>query len=124
MVPGHPVDTFRRENQALGAAVAGFRQALATAAADTNGQPAGPDVANGLRAHPRGAAFVAPSGSLTAAQLQGLLGVLPVEVTFVDADDRVRYSSEGAGRIFERSRAILGRHAPPGRFRPVEFGGS
>ena len=50
-----------------------------------------------------------PTGALSTAQLRGLLGVLPVDLTFVDADDRVRYFSEGPTRIFARSKAILGR---------------
>ena len=63
-------------------------------------------------------ALVFPTGALTSDQVRGLLQVLPVDVTFVDADDRVRYFSEGPARIFARSRAILGRkvqrcHPPP-----------
>jgi DUF438 domain-containing protein len=54
-------------------------------------------------------AVVFPTGALTPDQVRGLLQVLPVDVTFVDADDRVRYFSEGPARIFARSRAILGR---------------
>jgi hypothetical protein len=50
-----------------------------------------------------------PTGALTFAQLRGLLGVLPVDLTFVDAEDRVRFFSEGPSRIFARSKAILGR---------------
>jgi DUF438 domain-containing protein len=50
-----------------------------------------------------------PTGALTPAQLRALLAVLPVDLTFVDAEDRVRYFSEGPARIFARSKAILGR---------------
>lgn len=50
-----------------------------------------------------------PTGSLTLEQLKGLFANLPVDITFVDADDRVRYFSQGPERIFGRSRAILGR---------------
>jgi len=53
--------------------------------------------------------LVFPTGALTPEQIQGLLGTLPVDLTFVDADDRVRYFSEGPGRVFARSKAILGR---------------
>lgn len=49
------------------------------------------------------------TGSLTFEQLQGILGVLPVDLTFVDAEDRVRYFSHGPDRVFARSKAILGR---------------
>jgi len=40
---------------------------------------------------PRDQAVVFPTGALTFDQLRGILGALPVDVTFVDADDRVRY---------------------------------
>jgi DUF438 domain-containing protein len=50
-----------------------------------------------------------PTGTLTPEQLQGLLAALPVELTFVDADDNVRYFSEGPEQIFKRSKVILGR---------------
>jgi DUF438 domain-containing protein len=53
--------------------------------------------------------LVFPTGALTLAQLRGLFAALPVDLTFVDADDRVRYFSEGPDRVFARSKAILGR---------------
>jgi DUF438 domain-containing protein len=53
--------------------------------------------------------LVFPTGAITPAQLRGLLTVLPLDLTFVDAQDRVRYFSEGPSRIFARSKAILGR---------------
>jgi DUF438 domain-containing protein len=53
--------------------------------------------------------LIFPTGALTPEQLRGLLTVLPLDLTFVDAQDRVRYFSEGPSRIFARSKAILGR---------------
>lgn len=50
-----------------------------------------------------------PTGNLTIEQLTALFSALPVDITFVDADDRVRFFSEGPARVFARSRAILGR---------------
>lgn len=50
-----------------------------------------------------------PSGSFTTAQLQAVLNTIPFDITFVDADDTVRYFSEGRERIFARTRAIIGR---------------
>jgi DUF438 domain-containing protein len=50
-----------------------------------------------------------PSGSFTPAQLQAVLNTIPFDITFVDADDTVRYFSEGRERIFARTRAIVGR---------------
>jgi DUF438 domain-containing protein len=49
------------------------------------------------------------TGSLTKAQLDGLLNTLPVDVTFVDANDTVRYFSKPETRIFVRGKAIIGR---------------
>jgi DUF438 domain-containing protein len=49
------------------------------------------------------------TGSLTKVQLDGLLDTLPVDVTFVDADDTVRYFSKPETRIFVRTKAIIGR---------------
>ena len=48
-------------------------------------------------------------GALTPAQLDLMLKALPVDVTFVDANDEVRYFSQGRERIFPRSPAIIGR---------------
>ncbi|GIU80471.1 MAG: hypothetical protein KatS3mg005_3709 [Bryobacteraceae bacterium] len=59
-----------------------------------------------------------PTGSLTLQQLLAIFRTLPVDLTFVDADDRVAFYSEGPDRIFARSRAILGRkvqHCHPPR---------
>lgn len=56
-----------------------------------------------------GRAIQLPSGHLSLEQLRALLSALPVDLTFVDADDRVAFFSEGQERIFARSRAILGR---------------
>jgi uncharacterized protein len=50
-----------------------------------------------------------PSGNLSFEQLLGLFNNLPVDITFVDAEDRVAFFSEGPERVFARSRAILGR---------------
>jgi len=58
---------------------------------------------------PAAQAVAFPSGTLTFQQLLGLFSVLPVDLTFVDAEDRVAYFSEGPERVFERSRAIIGR---------------
>ncbi len=50
-----------------------------------------------------------PSGSFTVGELTAILNTLPVDITFVDTDDTVRYFSQGKHRIFDRNRAILGR---------------
>lgn len=48
-------------------------------------------------------------GVLTAEQINLLLNHLPVDVTYVDENDEVRFFSAGPERIFERARAVIGR---------------
>jgi DUF438 domain-containing protein len=49
------------------------------------------------------------SGSLERSILDSILKSLPVDITFVDSDNRVRYFSNGGARVFPRSPAIIGR---------------
>ncbi|MGQ9601986.1 MAG: DUF438 domain-containing protein [Candidatus Bipolaricaulia bacterium] len=49
------------------------------------------------------------SGSLSKEELEALLNALPVEITFVDKDDTVRYFNQPKERIFTRTKAVLGR---------------
>ena len=49
------------------------------------------------------------TGGLTLEQVNLMLTHLPVDLTFVDENDRVAYYSEGPERIFPRSPAIIGR---------------
>ncbi|MBE0659830.1 MAG: DUF438 domain-containing protein [Bryobacteraceae bacterium] len=50
-----------------------------------------------------------PTGTLALKQMIALFNTLPVDITFVDASDRVAFFSEGPDRVFARSRAIIGR---------------
>ncbi len=50
-----------------------------------------------------------PTGELTPHELEAVLNTLPVDITFVDADDTVRYFSASKERIFVRTPAVLGR---------------
>ena len=50
-----------------------------------------------------------PTGSFKLDELIAAFKTMPFDLTFVDRDDTVRYFSPGADRIFDRSRAILGR---------------
>lgn len=54
-------------------------------------------------------ALVFPTGSLTLEQLKAIFATLPVDLTFVDADDRVRFFTEGRNRVFVRAKAVIGR---------------
>ncbi len=49
------------------------------------------------------------TGSLTREQLDGLINALPVDITFIDADDAVRYFNKPEKRFFVRTKAVLGR---------------
>ncbi len=49
------------------------------------------------------------TGSLTLKQIDLMLTHLPVDVTYVDENDEVRYFTQGRERIFDRSPAIIGR---------------
>jgi uncharacterized protein len=49
------------------------------------------------------------TGVLTTEQIDLMLRALPVDVTFVDEYDEVRYFTQGRERIFQRSPAIIGR---------------
>ncbi len=50
-----------------------------------------------------------PSGSLSPKEIQHILNTIPFDLTFVGADDCVKYFTQGRERIFDRNRAIIGR---------------
>ena len=56
-----------------------------------------------------GGALELDVGTLSAQQLNAVLRTLPVEITFVDDQDTVRYYSDTPKRIFPRSRGVIGR---------------
>lgn len=49
------------------------------------------------------------TGILSLKQLELMLNHLPVDITFIDKDDVVRYFSHGKERIFARTKAVIGR---------------
>jgi len=65
------------------------------------------------------------TGALSQKQMDLMLTHLPVDVTFVDEHDNVRYFSQGRERIFDRSPAIIGREVtkchPPQSVNRVEI---
>lgn len=65
-----------------------------------------------------------PTGVFSTAELTHLLDTLPVDITFVDKDDTVKYFSQSAERIFPRTKAIIGRKVsnchPPASVHVVE----
>lgn len=73
----------------------------------------GRSYAPALVAKPQASAGLGPielsAGRLTVAQLRALLCTLPIDLTFVDDDDRVAFFNEGGLRLFSRTQEILGR---------------
>ncbi|MEM3577811.1 MAG: DUF438 domain-containing protein [Candidatus Bathyarchaeia archaeon] len=49
------------------------------------------------------------TGTLTKEELEALLNALPVDITFVDKDDTVRYFNKAEKRVFVRTKAVIGR---------------
>ena len=58
------------------------------------------------------------SGAFNIDELEALFKHLPIDITFVDKDDKVRFFSHSPNRVFERNRSIIGRDVrmchPPG----------
>lgn len=50
-----------------------------------------------------------PTGILSVDQLEHMMNHLPVDITFIDENDVVRYFSHGKERIFARTKAVIGR---------------
>lgn len=65
-----------------------------------------------------------PSGFFSTRELEAVLNTLPSDVTFVGADGKVHYFSEGKTRVFPRTRSIIGRDVenchPPKSLHVVE----
>lgn len=72
-------------------------------------QPPQPDEGPGPAAVFEAEGIDLGTGVLTLEQLRQLFATLPVDLTFVDHGDRVRFFSEGPDRIFTRSPVIIGR---------------
>ena len=69
-------------------------------------------------------AVVLSSGAFDIDELEALFLHLPVDITFVDKNDKVRFFSHSPNRVFERNRSIIGRDVrmchPPGSVHIVE----
>jgi len=50
-----------------------------------------------------------PTGTLSKDEVEAILDSLPVDVTFVDKEDTVKYFSKSKERIFVRTEAVIGR---------------
>lgn len=64
------------------------------------------------------------TGFFTNEELETMLNTLPVDITFVDKDNRVKYFSQGKERIFARTKSVIGRTVenchPPASVHVVE----
>lgn len=64
------------------------------------------------------------TGRLTPEQVNAILTNIPIDITFVDENDRVLYFSQGRERIFTRTKSIIGRRVqnchPPESVHMVE----
>ncbi|MBK8884657.1 MAG: DUF438 domain-containing protein [Bacteroidales bacterium] len=64
------------------------------------------------------------TGSFNPDELEAIFRTLPVDLTFVDKDDKVKFFSLGPDRVFTRNRAIIGRDVrmchPPSSVHVVE----
>jgi PAS domain S-box-containing protein len=49
------------------------------------------------------------TGTLSKEEMESVLNSLPVDITFVDKDDTVRYFNQSKGRIFLRTKTVIGR---------------
>lgn len=72
-------------------------------------KPAGIEPENINEAQKEGGHIQLPTGGFSAEELLAILNTLPVDMTFVDRNDKVKYFSQSADRIFQRNRAILNR---------------
>ncbi|MFO7574588.1 MAG: DUF438 domain-containing protein [Bacteroidales bacterium] len=64
------------------------------------------------------------TGSFEPDEMETLFSTLPIDITFVDKNDKVKFFSHGPDRVFARNRAILGRDVrmchPPSSVNIVE----
>jgi PAS domain S-box-containing protein len=49
------------------------------------------------------------TGSLSKEEAEAILDTLPVDISFIDKDDRVKYFNKAEKRIFVRTKAVIGR---------------
>jgi DUF438 domain-containing protein len=81
-------------------------------------------VRTGEIAYNTGNNILLATGSFNLNELETLFRSLPIDITFVDKDDKVKFFSLGPDRVFTRNRAIIGRDVrmchPPSSVHIVE----
>lgn len=63
----------------------------------------------GEAASRRGLALPFEMGSLSHSEIEAILNTLPVDVSFIDIDDSVKYFNQPEKRIFVRTKSVIGR---------------
>jgi len=71
--------------------------------------PPAPEVERKTGAAKEGDLIRLETGTFSPKELEAVLDSLPVDITFVDKDDTVRYFNQTKDRIFVRSKAVIGR---------------
>jgi DUF438 domain-containing protein len=56
-----------------------------------------------------GPSILFETGKLSIKDLQGIFNTLPVDITFVNKEDKVQFYSDSGDRIFARTKAVIGR---------------
>ncbi|HRY52985.1 MAG TPA: DUF438 domain-containing protein [Spirochaetia bacterium] len=79
-----------------------LQAAVAAAPADSGGAGAGPSLGPGTP-------IPLSVGSIPLEALDRILKALPVDISFVDAEDKLRYYSDAPERVFPRSPGVIGR---------------
>ncbi len=72
-------------------------------------KPEGIEAKDINQAQKEGGNIQLPTGGFSAEELLAIMNTLPVDMTFVDRNDKVKYFSQSSDRIFQRNRAILNR---------------
>ena len=75
----------------------------------TEWRPAGIIIEDIKDVEKQGSNIQLSSGNFSVEELLAILNTLPVDITFVDKNDKVKYFSQSSDRIFQRNRAILNR---------------
>ena len=82
------------------------------------------NVTEGEAVYQAGEAIQLSTGSFNPKELEAIFKYLPVDITFVDKNDKVKFFSHGTKKLFDRNRSIIGRDVrlchPPGSVHIVE----
>lgn len=104
--PGHPIHTFMEEHKIL-LQLADKLKNVAEKIKGAEGFAAAGEPAS--QAVSAGSKVLLETGGFLIEELEAILNTLPVDITFVDKEDRVRYFSQSQERIFPRTKAVIGR---------------